>query len=136
MIDTTAGAAISAVIPTLSADNATIAQDDADSLQSHFHADISADEIQQVFHLKRAQPTLAAFTALFHGNSDGVLIRLLVLRELAADSGASAFSRGDINTRFGYLVPESLETVLTRLRAHGLLAWDASAAVYRITPLA
>jgi hypothetical protein len=129
MIETTAGAAVSA-------DNAALAQDDADSLQSHFHADISADEIEQVFHLKRAQPTLAAFTALFHGNSDGVLIRLLVLRELAADSGVSAFSRGDINTRLGYLVPESLETVLTRLRSHGLLAWDAPGAVYRITPLA
>jgi hypothetical protein len=111
-------------------------QDDADSLQSHFHADVSADEIEQVFHLKRAQPTLSAFTALFHGGGDAVLVRLLVLRELAADSAAAAFSRADINTRLAYLLPESLETVLIRLRSHGLLAWDAPLAVYRVTPLA
>ncbi len=130
MIELTAGAA-------LAADSLTLAQDDdADSLQSHFHAGISADEIEQVFHLKRAAPTLQAFTALFHGGADGVLIRLLVLRELAADSTTSAFSRADINQKLAYLIPESLETVLTRLRSHGLLAWDAQAAVYRVTPMA
>lgn len=110
--------------------------DEHDSLQAHFHAGISADEIEQVFHLKRAQPTLQAFTALFHGGADGVLIRLLVLRELAADTTTSAYSRADINSRLSYLVPESLETVLQRLRSHGLLAWDAQAAVYRVTPMA
>ena len=129
MMELTAGAA-------LAAESLTPGQDDADSLQAHFHAGISADEIEQVFHLKRAQPTLQAFTALFHGGADGVLIRLLVLRELAADTASSAFSRADINQKLAYLLPESLETVLTRLRTHGLLAWDAQAAVYRITPMA
>jgi hypothetical protein len=120
----------------LAAETLTPGQDDHDTLQSHFHAGISADEIEQVFHLKRAQPTLQAFTALFHGGSDGVLIRLLVLRELAAYNSTSAFSRADINTKLSYLLPESLETVLMRLRSHGLLAWDAQAAVYRVTPMA
>ena len=129
MMDIMAGAA-------LAAEPQAPAQDDHDSLQSHFHAGISADEIEQVFHLKRAQPTLQAFTALFHGGSDGVLIRLLVLRELAADTSTSAFSRADINTRLGYLLPESLETVLMRLRSNQLLAWDAQQAVYRVTPMA
>jgi hypothetical protein len=112
------------------------ALDEPDPLQSHFHEGIAPDEIEQVFHLKRAQPTLQAFTALFHGSQDGVLVRLLVLRELAADTAASAFSRADINQKLAYLIPESLETVLNRLRTHGLLAWDAPAAVYRITPMA
>jgi hypothetical protein len=129
MMELTAGAA-------LAAESLTPGQDDADSLQAHFQAGISADEIEQVFHLKRAQPTLQAFTALFHGGADGVLVRLLVLRELAADSASAAFSRADINQKLAYLLPESLETVLTRLRTHGLLAWDAQAAVYRITPMA
>ena len=129
MMELTAGAA-------LAAESLTPGQDDADSLQAHFHAGISADEIEQVFHLKRAQPTLQAFTALFHGGADGVLVRLLVLRELAADTASAAFSRADINQKLAYLLPESLETVLTRLRTHGLLAWDAQAAVYRITPMA
>ena len=127
MMETTAGVA---------AEPLTLGQDEHDSLQAHFQAGISADEIEQVFHLKRAQPTLQAFTALFHGGADGVLIRLLVLRELAADTSTTAFSRADINQKLAYLLPESLETVLTRLRSHSLLAWDAQAAVYRVTPMA
>jgi len=132
MIDITAGAALAADSPTPGQHDAAA----ANSLQAHFHAGMSADDIEQVFRLKRAQPTLQAFSALFHGGADGVLIRLLVLRELAADSTTSAFSRADINQRLAYLIPESLETVLTRLRTHGLLAWDAQAAVYRVTPMA
>ncbi|WP_373990269.1 hypothetical protein [Duganella sp. BuS-21] len=107
-----------------------------DSLQAHFQPHISADEIEQVYHLKRAQPLLQVFTALFHGGFDGVLVRLLVLRELAADTAATSFTRSDINTRLGYLLPESLETVLMRLRSNQLLAWDAQQAVYRVTPMA
>jgi len=128
MIDNLAGAA--------AADLHSIAPDELDPLQAHFHAGVAPDEIEQVYHLKRAQPMLQAFTALFHGSQDGVIVRLLVLRELAAETGESAFSRADINTKFAYLIPESLETVLGRLRSHGLLAWDNPAAVYRITPLA
>jgi hypothetical protein len=128
MIDNLAGAA--------AADLHSIAPDELDPLQSHFQEGVAPDEIEQVYHLKRAQPMLQAFTALFHGGQDGVIVRLLVLRELAAETGESAFSRADINTKFAYLIPESLETVLGRLRSHGLLAWDNPAAVYRITPLA
>ena len=107
-----------------------------DSLQAHFQPHVSADEIEQVFHLKRAQPLLQVFTALFHGGFDGVLVRLLVLRELAADSATSAYSRADINQKLAYLLPESLETVLMRLRSNQLLAWDNQQAVYRVTPMA
>ncbi|MFD2273036.1 hypothetical protein ACFS07_23165 [Undibacterium arcticum] len=62
-----------------------------DTLQAYFKADVSPDEIEQVFHLKRAQPLLQAFTALFHGGFNGVLVRLLVLRELAADAHSPTF---------------------------------------------
>ncbi|HJV75855.1 MAG TPA: hypothetical protein VJ654_16650 [Noviherbaspirillum sp.] len=106
------------------------------SLQAYFKPQISPDDIEQVFRLKRAQPLLQAFTALFHGGFEGVMVRLLVLGELAADSQAGAVSRADINAKLGYLDPDSLETVLARLRSHHLLAWDAGQGVYRITPTA
>jgi len=111
-------------------------QEQQDALQAHFQPHISADEIEQVFHLKRAQPLLQVFTALFHGGFEGVLVRLLVLRELANDTSTSFYSRADINTKLAYLLPESLETVLIRLRSNGLLAWDAQQTVYRVTPMA
>src|ERR1700741_1379560 len=78
-----------------------------DALQAHFQPHIPADEIEQVYQLKKAQPLLQVFTALFHGGFEGVLVRLLVLRELANETTSSAFSRADINTRLAYLLPES-----------------------------
>src|SRR3954467_2848658 len=82
------------------------------SLQAYFNPEVSPDDLEQVFRLKRAQPLLQAFTALFHGGFDGVLVRLLVLGELAADGQSAALSRADINARLGYLAPDALETVL------------------------
>lgn len=107
-----------------------------DSLKTYFHPDVAPDDIGPVFRLKRAQPLLQAFTALFHGGFDGVLVRLLVLKELSSETQASSFSRADINTRLAYLAPDGLETVLARLRAHQLLSWDAEQGVYRLTPVA
>lgn len=106
------------------------------SLQAYFKAGVSPDDIEQVFRLKRAQPLLQAFTALFHGGFDSVLVRLLVLRELAADTQSGSLTRADINAKLAYLDVDSLETVLSRLRSHQLLNWDAAQSVYRITPMA
>jgi hypothetical protein len=69
----------------IAADHNPTEQEQQDALQVHFQPHISADEIEQVYHLKRAQPLLQVFTALFHGGFEGVLVRLLVLRELAND---------------------------------------------------
>ena len=110
----------------------------SDSLQSHFKAEIAPDEIEQVYHLKKAQPLFQALSTLFHGGSDAVLVRLLVLRELANASEhpgeGNALSRADINMKLAYLQPESLETVLARLRSNNLLTWEGG--VYRVPPLA
>ncbi|WP_151634340.1 hypothetical protein [Noviherbaspirillum aerium] len=106
------------------------------SLQAYFKPDISPDDIEQVHRLRGAQPLLQGFTALFYGGADGILIRLLVLHELASDPNASTLTRADINAKLGYLEAESLETVLYRLRSHQLLNWDAGQGVYRVTPLA
>ena len=110
--------------------------DPSSSLQAYFKPEISFDDIEQVFQLKRAQPLLQSFTALFHGGFDSVLVRLLVLRELAGDTQSSSFSRADINARLAYLQPDSLDTVLARLRTHQLLIWEASSALYRVAPMA
>lgn len=117
-------------------EEAVLQNDEEHALQSYFKSGISPDDVAQVYHLKRAQPLLQAFTALFHGGFNNVMLRLLVLRELAADVESPALSRADINAKLGYLDPDSLETVLARLRSNHLLAWDAGQAVYRITPTA
>ena len=106
------------------------------ALQSYFKPTVSPEDLEQVFLLKKAQPLLQAFTALFHGGFNGVLVRLLVLRELVGDTSTSTLSRADINLKLSYLDEDSLETVLLRLRSHHLLAWDTAQGVYRVTPLA
>jgi hypothetical protein len=106
------------------------------SLQAYFKPEVAFDDIEQVYQLKRAQAVLQAFTALFHGGFDGVLIRLLVLRDLAGDAEMSSFSRAEINARLAYLQPDSLDTVLSRLRAHHLLVWEAATSLYRVSPMA
>jgi len=110
--------------------------DSGNSLQMHFKTEVACDDIADVVQLKRAYPLLQAYTALFHGGSDSVLLRLLVLRELASDTHSSSFTRSDINARLAYLQADSLDTVLARLRSHHLLAWESTSALYRITPMA
>ncbi|MCU6432513.1 hypothetical protein LPB67_01810 [Undibacterium sp. Jales W-56] len=110
--------------------------EDDDALQSFFRPGISPDDVAPIFPLKRAQPLLQAFTALFHGGFNNVMLRLLVLRELAADVDTPSLTRADINAKLGYIDPDRLETILTRLRSNNLLAWDAAQSVYRITPTA
>lgn len=111
-------------------------QGDELALQSSFKPGISPDDVSQVFPLLRGQGLLQALSGVFHGNFTNVVLRLLVLRELAADVASPALSRADINAKLAYLEPDSLESVLARLRSTGLLAWDNSAAVYRVTAAA
>jgi len=110
--------------------------DQPDSLQAYFKPEVAPDDIEAVFKLKRSQSTIQAFTALFHGSFDGVLVRLMVLRELASDPESPTFTRADINVKLAFMEPERLETVLARLRAHQLLAWDQAQSVYRVTAMA
>jgi hypothetical protein len=111
-------------------------EDQSRSLQSYFKSNIAPDDLHEVYLLKQAQPLLQAFTALFHGGGHGVVVRLVVLRELAADVTSPQLSRAEINQKLAYLDEDSLETVLFRLRSHQLLAWDQSKSVYRVTALA
>jgi hypothetical protein len=115
---------------------ATIDDEQSDSLQAYFKPNVAPDDIEAVFRLKRSQPTIQAFTALFHGGFDSVLVRLLVLRELASDPESPTFTRADINVKLAFMEPERLETVLARLRTNQLLAWDQAQGVYRVTPMA
>ena len=115
---------------------AALDDDQGNALHAWFKPGIPPEDIEDVWLLKRAQPILAGFTALFHGSANAVLVRLLVLRDLASEIESAAFTRADINTRLAYLDADSLDTVLARLRSHDLLAWDAAQAVYRVTPLA
>lgn len=94
---------------------------------------INRDDLPALAHLLRAGTLLDTFSALFHGNRDQVLIRLLVMRELGARSDAPRWSPQDLQAHFAYVDPVKLETVLKRLRQFNLLLWDAEDWTYQLS---
>ena len=85
--------------------------------------------------LERNEALLAAQRALFHGPAGLVRLRVWVFLELMAMPD-SRLPREALNRHFHVLKDDALELVLKRLREAGLLAWDGSAQVYSVTPLA
>ncbi len=104
-------------------------------LQDFLIAGVAPDDIVALFPLLRGRELLRAFTALFHGGEDAVMVRLLVLRTLGARPQAPDWSAAEIREHLGYLEPAKLETVVGRLKEHQLLGWDAELQRYRISPL-
>lgn len=80
-----------------------------------------------------ARDLLGTFIALFRGGEEEVIIRLLVLREIGARADAPRWSPQDLQQHFAYLNPVKLETVLKRLREHGLLIWDGDSGLYELS---
>ena len=116
--------------------NADIAPQESKSLQAYFKPEFAAEDVESIFKFKRAQPILQSFSGLFQGNPDAVMMRLLVLQELASDLQTATFSRADINVKLSYLQPDGLDSVVARLRSTQLLIWDATNSLYRVSPIA
>lgn len=85
--------------------------------------------------LERQDALLAAQRALFQGPAPLVKLRVWVFFELMA-LRESRLTREALNQAFHVLRDEALDNVLKRLREADLLAWDATAQTYAVTPLA
>lgn len=112
------------------------ARDAADhvSLPEFLAPGVVADDLPALFPLLAARPLLAAFTALFHGGEDGVIARLLVLREIGMRGGQPHWSPHELESHFAYLDPVKLQTILNRLKEHALLRWDGERRQYAVSP--
>ena len=84
---------------------------------------VVADDVPELAPLAAARPLIDAFITLFRGSEAEVLLRLLVLREIGQEADAPRWSPEALRTRFTYLDPVKLETVLKRLRDNALLAF-------------
>lgn len=109
--------------------------DSDDRLADFLAPGVGMDDIPALFPLLRGRDLLRAFTALFHGGEGNVLMRLLVLRTLGARAEAPDWSAQQIRDQLAFVDAVKLDTVLGRLREHGLLAWDPDRQLYRISPL-
>jgi hypothetical protein len=103
------------------------------SLPEFLAPGIVANDLPALFPLLAARPLLAAFTALFHGGEDGVLARLLVLREIGRRGASPYWSPHELESHFAYLDPVKLLTILNRLKEHALLCWDGDRRQYAVS---
>jgi hypothetical protein len=78
---------------------------DNPALPEYLAPGIVADDLPALFPLLAARPLLAAFTALFHGGEDGVIARLLVLREIGMRGTNPHWSPQELESHFAYLDP-------------------------------
>ena len=102
--------------------------------EEYFRSGVEPEDIPALFPLLRAKESLAAFTALFRGSDDDVLVRLLVLREIGQRGEQPLWSPQELNTHFAYLDDVKLKTVLHRLRDTDLLVWNPETSLYHISP--
>lgn len=106
-----------------------------DRLADWFRDGVEAADIAALHALQQSRPTIQSLIALFTGTEAAVLIRLLVLREIAGRGSDPFFSAAELRSQFPYLDESKLDHLIGRLRVHGLLAWDAETARYSVSPL-
>lgn len=99
-----------------------------------FRPGVEPADLPALFPLLRARDALGAFTALFRGSDDEVLVRLLVLREIGHRGEQPLWSPQELRAHFAYLDDTKLQTVLHRLRETDLLVWNPESSLYQISP--
>ena len=104
-------------------------------LHDYLRAGVSAADLPDLHPLLAARDLLRAFSTLFHGGEENVLVRLLVLRTIGERGQAPDWTPQELRDQFAYLDAVKFDTVLARLRENGLLAWEAHSQRYRISPV-
>ncbi|HEY1033625.1 MAG TPA: hypothetical protein VGE09_01445, partial [Pseudoxanthomonas sp.] len=104
-------------------------------LHDYLRAGIAAADLPDLHPLLNARDLLRAFSTLFHGGEESVMVRLLVLRTIGERGQAPDWSPQELRDQFAYLDAVKFDTVLGRLRENGLLLWDAPSQRYRISPV-
>ena len=110
--------------------------DDASApLQDYLRDGIVAADLPDLSPLLSARDLLRAFSTLFHGGEESVMVRLLVLRAIGERGAAPDWSPQELRDHFAYLDAVKFDTVLGRLRENDLLRWDNDTQRYRISPV-
>jgi hypothetical protein len=109
--------------------------DDALRVEDYFRDGAAPAEALLWWQLERQDALQAALRALFQGSAGLTRLRLWVFFELLA-LRESRLTREALNQAFHVVRDEALDSVLKRLREADLLAWDATAQTYAVTPLA
>ncbi len=110
-----------------------MSEQEASGLGEFFVAGVEPADVPQFFPLFGARPLIGAMIALFRGGDDEVMVRLMVLREIGLRAEAPEWSPRELQSHFAFIQSSKLNTVLSRLREHELLLWDAERHVYQLS---
>ncbi len=105
------------------------------AFQDYLRSGVSAVDLPDLHPLLAAREQIRAFSTLFHGGEEIVMVRLLVLRTIGARGDAPDWSPQELREHFAFLDAVKFDTVIGRLRDNGLLAWDVRSQRYRISPV-
>lgn len=90
-------------------------------------------DVDALFPLLQSGHVIGALIALFRGGTEEVMIRLAVLREIAARAEEPEWTPQQLANHLGFIDGTKLDTVLKRLREHDLLLWDADRRLYQLS---
>ncbi|MGB4811792.1 MAG: hypothetical protein WBP13_04840 [Methylophilaceae bacterium] len=108
-------------------------QSEDNAFQSFLSPGVIPSDVDALFPLMQSAQIIQALIALFRGGSEEVMIRLAVLREIAARADAPEWTPQQLQIHLGFIDGTKLETVLKRLREHELLLWDADRRIYQLS---
>ncbi|PKO47353.1 MAG: hypothetical protein CVU29_02785 [Betaproteobacteria bacterium HGW-Betaproteobacteria-22] len=94
---------------------------------------VDARDVDALFPLLQSAHIIDVLIALFRGGREEVLIRLAVMREIAARAEQPEWTPAQLQNHLSFVEATKLDTVLNRLRSHDLMQWDADRRLYQIS---
>jgi hypothetical protein len=94
---------------------------------------VDARDVDALFPLLQSAHIIDVLIALFRGGCEEVMIRLAVMREIAARADQPEWTPSQLQNHLSFIDATKLDTVLNRLRSHTLLQWDAERRLYQIS---
>lgn len=106
---------------------------DVNAFEEFLKPGVYVQDIDALFPLLQSSHIIDVLIGLFRGGRDEVMIRLAVMREIAARAELPEWTPAQLQNHLSFIDATKLETVLHRLRSHDLLQWDADRRVYQIS---
>jgi hypothetical protein len=94
---------------------------------------VDARDVDALFPLLQSAHIIDVLIGLFRGGREEIMIRLAVMREIAARADAPEWTPAQLQNHLSFIDATKLDTVLGRLRSHSLLQWDAERRLYQIS---
>lgn len=107
--------------------------DQQDAFAEFLKPGVFVQDIDALFPLLQSAQIIDVLIALFRGGREEVMIRLAVMREIAARAEMPEWTPEQLKNHFGFIDGTKLDTVLHRLRSHDLLQWDSDRRLYQIS---